>query len=158
MYLIFWKRKELAEVFIPCSKIEASLAAGTGAAVFITFMPLIGSYSGVLCAQLWGNSIGCSLTTSAFSGLVSGTSSGLCTSSLTYYIRKRRFKKWCEDNAGKYVRDNISGRLTRIPPSAFIMPLAINLPTWVPIVALTGVNFTYSYVKTRRNLSKHQLN
>ena len=150
---LFWKKKELADAFIPYSTLEASIAAGSGAAVFITTMPLIGSYAGVACAHLWGSSIGCSVSTSAVSGLVSGTSSGLCTSSLTYYITKKRYKKWCQDNAGKYVRNNISGRLTRVP-AAFIMPVALtNLPTWVPIAALTGLSFTYSYIKTRRNLA-----
>ena len=85
------------------------------------------------CAHLWGNSIGCTVGTSAFSGLVSGTSSGLCTSSLTYFITKKRYKKWCQDNAGKYVRNKISGRLTRVP-AAFIMPVAlINLPVFIPL-------------------------
>ena len=106
------------------------------------------------CAHLWGNSIGCTVGTSAFSGLVSGTSSGLCTSSLTYFITKKRYKKWCQDNAGKYVRNKISGRLTRVP-AAFIMPVALpHLPLWVPVVVLTGLNFTYTYRKTKRNLAE----
>jgi len=66
---LFWKKKELADAFTPYSTLEASIAAGSGAA-------------------------------------------------------------------------------------AFIMPVALtNLPTWVPIVALTGLSFTYSYIKTRRNLA-----
>jgi hypothetical protein len=149
---LFLKKKELAETFIPYTPLEASITAGTGAAIFITILPLLGSYTGVICAQYWSSSIGCTMSSSAISGLLSGTSSGLCTSSLTYYITKRRYKQWCIDNAGKYVRSNISGRLTSVP-AAFIMPVAItSLPTWVSVVTLTGLSFTYSYVKTRRKL------
>ena len=89
---------------MPYTAIEASVAAGTGAAVFITAMPPVSAYAGVACVHFLGSSVGCGLTTPA----LSGTSSRLCTSSLTYYITQKRYKKCLRDNAGKYVRNNIN--------------------------------------------------
>ena len=155
MFFFFRKRK-LAEPFVPYTMAEASIAAGVGASVLVTLIPLVGSYAGIACAYLWGSPVVCGLTTSALSDIVSGSSSGMCTSYLTYYITNTRHKKWLVDNAGKYVRNNINGRLTRVP-AAFITPFTLtslsSLPLWVPVVGLTCLSFGYNYITTKRKLA-----
>ena len=148
-YVYILEKKELADDFISYTIVEASLVAGTGTAIFITATPIIGSYAGVVCAQCWGSFVGCGLTTSSISGLVSGSSAGLYTSSLTHYITKRRYKKWVAQNAGKYVRNNINGRLARVPATFIIPPAVASLPPWLSVAGLTGLSFAFSYIKTK---------
>lgn len=82
---------------------------------------------------------------------------GGCTSVLTHYIYKARYKKWLKDNASKYVRNKISGRLTRVPIAFISLPIVVFLPTipvWASVIGITGLNFGYNCVKTKHQLKK----